>query len=196
MDYHISVWEWIFCIGEKVIDLNWIINQYRTNPPQDILHEGMRINRLFGLNNLILENLNSDSVVCEIGSYWGASSCLFAYYCKKVFCIDYFNQLERYEAGYDKNISCFDNIVKIKSFSLDGVSLFKDNYFDIVYLDASHEYKDITGDINAWKPKIKNNGFISGHDYQTLCPGVIRAVDELLGKPDKIYEDSSWIKRL
>jgi len=67
MDYHISVWEWIFCIGEKVIDLNWIINQYRTNPPQDILHEGMRINRLFGLNNLISEKSKKKMSLARLG---------------------------------------------------------------------------------------------------------------------------------
>lgn len=181
-----------------MIDLDSIINRYRATLKSelDIYHDGMRINRLFGLNTLILENLNSNCIVCEIGSYKGASSCLFAYYCKKVFCIDYFNKEERYEVIFDENISYFDNIVKIKSFSLDAVDLFEDNYFDIIYLDASHEYEDVIKDIDTWKPKIKNGGFMSGHDYQNLCTGVIKAVDELLGKPDKIYEDSSWIKRI
>jgi predicted O-methyltransferase YrrM len=175
-----------------------ILNRYRTDlrPQSDFVIDRMRVNRLFGLNDLIIENLNSNSVVCEIGSFKGASSTLFAYYCKQVYCVDYFNEEENYEKHFDKNISDFNNIIKIKHTSSNAVKLFEDNYFDLIYIDADHNYDEIKTDITIWKPKIKKGGLLAGHDYQVRCDGVIRAVNELLEKPDKIYEDSSWIKRL
>ena len=68
---------------------------------------------------------------------------------------------------------------------------------DFVYIDADHTYDWVRADIlNALKV-IKRGGIIAGHDYvKRGNVGVIAAVRELLGAPDKIYIDSSWIKRL
>ena len=46
------------------------------------------------------------------------------------------------------------------------------------------------------KPKIKTNGVIGGHDYVEPWNGVIQAVDEIIGKPDMVHIDGSWIKYL
>ena len=46
------------------------------------------------------------------------------------------------------------------------------------------------------QPKIKTNGVIGGHDYVEPWTGVIQAVDEIIGKPDMVYIDGSWIKYL
>ena len=43
-------------------------------------------------------------------------------------------------------------------------------------------------------PKLKKDGVIAGHDYHKNWPGVMEAVDTLVGKPDWIYRDTSWIK--
>lgn len=53
--------------------------------------------------------------------------------------------------------------------------------YDFVFLDADHSYEGCRADIEAWAPKIKDGGFICGHDYgNTAWPkfGVKRAVDE------------------
>ena len=39
-------------------------------------------------------------------------------------------------------------------------------------------------------------GFIGGHDYMDYFEGCVKAVDEVVGKPDKIFRDYSWIKRI
>jgi len=36
----------------------------------------------------------------------------------------------------------------------------------------------------------------AGHDYADGWPGVKKAVDEIFGKPDKVYMDSTWVKGL
>ena len=53
-----------------------------------------------------------------------------------------------------------------------------DGYFDFVYIDASHKYKDCKADIKLWLPKIKIGGYISGHDYNiNRHKGVRKAVN-------------------
>ena len=43
---------------------------------------------------------------------------------------------------------------------------FKDNYFDLIYIDADHSYKSAKKDLEISYEKIKNMGWILGHDYE------------------------------
>jgi cephalosporin hydroxylase len=56
---------------------------------------------------------------------------------------------------------------------------FADQSLDFVFIDANHSYEHVKADIEAWKPKMKVGGMLSGHDYGEPC-GVKQAVDELL----------------
>jgi hypothetical protein len=49
--------------------------------------------------------------------------------------------------------------------SIEGAKTFPDQYFDLVYIDALHDYENVTKDLSAWYPKIKTKGFLAGHDY-------------------------------
>jgi predicted O-methyltransferase YrrM len=61
-------------------------------------------------------------------------------------------------------------------------SLFPDEFFDLVFIDANHSYKNVKNDILCWLPKLKQGGTISGHDYCDAWPGVKQAVDEIFAK--------------
>lgn len=78
-------------------------------------------------------------------------------------------------------------------------ALFPDGYFDLVYIDASHYYEDAKADIIAWLPKVKEGGFISGHDYGSARQshrGVTTAVNEVLdGSTITLEGDSVWYKK-
>lgn len=39
--------------------------------------------------------------------------------------------------------------------------------FDFIYVDARHDYKGATEDIEVWFPKLNSGGIIAGHDYLT-----------------------------
>lgn len=170
-----------------------LLRKYRIgHVKSDYIVDGMRVNRLYGLQQLIKENLTEESVVCEVGSYEGVSSELFALMCKTVYCVDIFT-LSAYESVFDKMKSKYKNIIKIKSPSKLAFRKFKDNTLDFVYLDAGHEFKDINEDLSLWKTKVKRNGYIGGHDYHVKDGGVIKAVKKHFKKPAKIYSDSSWI---
>lgn len=62
--------------------------------------------------------------------------------------------------------------------SIEAAEIFPDNFLDFVFLDASHKYEDVKADIMAWKPKVKQGGFLFLHDLG-LFEGVTKAVNEL-----------------
>lgn len=74
----------------------------------------------------------------------------------------------------------------------DAEKFYQDYNRDIpcmVFIDASHKYELVKKDI-AWALS-QNIPVISGHDYNPATPGVMQAVDELIGS--KIHvEDKVW----
>lgn len=48
--------------------------------------------------------------------------------------------------------------------------------FDVVFIDALHDYDSVMQDISLWWPRVREGGFICGHDFQHKFPGVMRAV--------------------
>lgn len=99
------------------------------------------------------------------------------------------------EIDFDRNTKHLDGkFQKIKSLSHESANLFEDNSVDICFIDAGHSYEAVKKDIESWLPKMKKGGVISGHDYNAW-QGVNKAVNELLGTPDKIQNDC-WFKKV
>lgn len=71
-----------------------------------------------------------------------------------------------------------------RAFSYDVADEFPDNYFDWIYVDAVHSYEGAKEDLLRFLPKVKQDGFIFGHDYtnhihaREMDFGVVEAVDE------------------
>jgi hypothetical protein len=59
-----------------------------------------------------------------------------------------------------------DNINLYKGRSVEYLSKQEDNKYDIIYIDADHSYQAVKKDLIASYPKIKDKGFIMGHDYE------------------------------
>ncbi len=47
---------------------------------------------------------------------------------------------------------------------------------DLVFIDAGHDLDNALLDIKTWWPRVRENGYLCGHDYQHKFPGVMRAV--------------------
>jgi predicted O-methyltransferase YrrM len=145
----------------------------------------------------------------EIGSYIGESSVMFAEYFKMVYTVDPYDDtffagfgVEQYAKAdrvyekYLENTKDILNIYHIRKISDTAIMFFKYMFVDFVYIDGLHTYEQVCKDINNYLPLIRNGGFIGGHDYVTGWEGVIKAVNELLGEPDMVFIDGSWIKQL
>lgn len=67
----------------------------------------------------------------------------------------------------------------IRELSEKIVSVFKDELFDFIYLDADHSENFVYEELKRWWPKLKSGGIISGHDYvnRDSTFGVKAAVD-------------------
>jgi len=82
-----------------------------------------------------------------------------------------------------KNTSAhYERARLIKGFSGEFSSLFKEQTFDFIYIDADHSYDAVKKDLHNWYSKLKPGGLFSGHDYvnNDNC-GVKQAVDEFAG---------------
>jgi hypothetical protein len=62
--------------------------------------------------------------------------------------------------------------------SLDAARLVPDESLDFIFIDAIHLYEDARADLAAWRPKLRADGILAGHDYTPAFGGVMRAVDE------------------
>lgn len=143
--------------------------------------------------------------ILEVGSWAGSSAEVFAKRFENVICVDCWevtkgtvsekHNVKEAEKEFDKIKAKYKNIYKIKHRIEDIINEFPDKRFDIIYIDACHTYEAVKRDIQLCLPKCKL--FISGHDYwPRRFDGVIKAVNEILGKPDKIFPDTSWLKKM
>ena len=159
----------------------------------------------------ILSNFNPDQklIIAEIGVYQGRGTAMWntilinnniSY---DYSAIDHFLGSDEHSKEVDyygetlKNLQPIADKVKIiKNNSLDESQNYEDNYFDIVYIDASHDYTSVKKDIIAWLPKVKEGGIICGDDYVSGWPGVIQAVNEIFkDKVNKVGHQQWWVKK-
>lgn len=92
----------------------------------------------------------------------------------------------------DKNNA--SHVILISKTSADSAPMFKDGYFDCVFIDGEHAYEPVRDDIALWTPKVKPGGYLAGDDYILPWGGVIQAVDEAF--PHRTVEGQTWWVKL
>lgn len=81
---------------------------------------------------------------------------------------------------FTRNIAPVRHLVNpMQMTSLEAAAKYRDHSIDFVMLDGDHSYEAVRADIDAWTPKMKAHGILSGDDY--TWPGVKQAVDETFG---------------
>ncbi len=133
----------------------------------------------------------------EVGCYQGESSEIAANFFDHLTCVDNWGPgFEGGEEAFDERMAAFDNCDKFKLPSQDAAPHFENGSLDLVYIDAMHDYDNVKQDILSWFPKVRMGGYVCGHDYsdQEGHMGVVQAVNELLGPPEKLFPpDRSWL---
>src|SRR3990167_8363819 len=162
-------------------------------------------NSVKGLYLLVQQFYKPHFKMVEVGSLEGISTLLFANCVDTVYSVDYydykvpetgripehdqmFREAERMFIERTKDVP---NIVKIKKSSAEAAKDFPDGSLDAVYIDAEHDEDSVREDIRTWRPKIKQGGILSGHDY--VLPHIHKILTEEEGFRDiTIAPDSSW----
>lgn len=107
-------------------------------------------------------------------------------------------KIKHYENAYSSVRAQFKNdpnVQILRMSSLEAVAHTPDQ-FDLVFIDANHEYSHVKQDILSWLPKVRHGGILAGHDYDPQIPmfsGVKQAVDEILGNKIMLGKDRLWI---
>jgi hypothetical protein len=60
------------------------------------------------------------------------------------------------------------NVRVIRDYSYVAAKQFSENFFDWVYVDGIHDYKNLYRDLASFAPKLKPKGFLLGDDYDDL----------------------------
>lgn len=138
--------------------------------------------------------------ILEVGSWVGESAVALCVPRAEMLCVDPFTgnsgdwtgrlaEMADIEAMFMENTSGLDIVLsketslgEAKKFSRWSAFMFR-TVFDIIFLDASHDYEDTKADIEAWWPHLADDGVLLVHDYNTLqFPGVTQAVNEWFGE--------------
>lgn len=153
-------------------------------------------NKVDGLIDLAKKYITDKDFVIEVGCFSGVSSQVLALHCKELHCVDpyHWGAVVEAEKMFESMMIDYPNIKKIKMTSVDASKLYEDNSIDFVYIDADHTYNAVIEDINSWIPKVKNGGYLGGHDV--YINDVKKAVEEKFGKTYETYSDTSWVVKL
>lgn len=175
---------------------------------------------LKALDRVATEAFGANSHVAEVGSFVGESTLRLSEHCFRVDAIDpWTNQSIQISLTGASNPSVnvlgeviaktmdasliemvFDENTKTRK----NINKFKGNYWeyedvakvDCVYIDAVHTHDFTYNCIKFFLSEGRNVRVMAGHDYCEYWPGVVSAVNELLGQPDRLFEDNSWVKFL
>lgn len=156
--------------------------------------ESKRINSAYGLVQL-LRACGELGAVVEIGSFRGVSTEVLLLFAAQVYAVDPWAGMDAIHAQFVARTRGYPHLEIIRETSVDAAARFADHSLDLVYIDGAHDYASVCADLRAWRDKPRAGGWLAGHDYAEIIEGgaVIRAVDEVLGGPHRVFEDSSWL---
>ena len=191
----------------KINESNSKLNTIITSPTQTHNNESKEEIILFETRNEMLKyycNKLFNPKLLEIGVFRGAFLDYLVNNCKigSIDAVDLFegittsgdvdgNNVLHYDVGlsYLELLDKYKDMPNIKIHKSNSITFLQnqdDNIYDIIYIDGDHSYEGVKKDLlNAYK-KIKNGGYIMGHDYEMNMKkaknvykfGVKQAVDE------------------
>lgn len=130
--------------------------------------------------------ISPNSIGCELGVFKGDFSDILLQTNKfaKLYLVDLFYGNIQSGDTYGNNVEVkngeqlynfvsqkFKNnskVVIVKQDSISFLKEFPDEYFDFIYIDTTHQYEQTKKELNLAFKKVKTNGIIAGHDYNSV----------------------------
>lgn len=170
--------------------------------PEDVDPTHGEINSVRGIVQLVRtanEIAGPVRSAVEVGSYMGVSTEALLLLVDRVVAVDPWvgTAGEAKFQAFCERTRHYSHLEVRRAASPYAAQLFADESFDLLYVDADHHYAEVKQDLLAWIPKVRKGGWIAGHDYfaELIEGGVIPAVNEILGVPQHIFSDSSYLVR-
>ena len=195
-----------------------------------------------GLMEIVNTNIKSNIKVCEVGVYDGSTTLAYGPTIKEygghIYLVDWFKGNigagqgpHKYNEDNKDNVKqslidnltdagCIDIVTILEGVSWEQAQLIPDDYLDICFIDGDHRYSSVQKDLQAYWPKVKNNGLLCGDDLENISlagsfsekdlekdsigrskdgngrgcqhPGVIQAVFEFCGPDINIHPNWTW----
>lgn len=85
--------------------------------------------------------------------------------------------------------------IVMKMTSVEAAKYIANDSLDFVYIDAAHDYENVKLDINAWTPKVRKGGIVSGDDWYPFpsgSTGVVDAVNEYVAQNNIKLNTTEW----
>jgi len=193
-------WEAKVDSNVKLVDFKSPIAD-KVKPAFDDMGMGLPDHDAAALNRMVTQFIGKHGrppKVCEVGSWAGRSAIILAKAGATVTCVDTWEGSK--DGGTDKYDRSRGTPLEVFKRNTAGYPItahvgrspgvanhFSDGEFDIVYIDAEHDYDSVIADINAWKPKAKY--ILAGHDYYVF-DGVQGAVQDTF--KDYSVEGNVW----
>jgi predicted O-methyltransferase YrrM len=144
--------------------------------------------------------------ICEVGCWKGRSTTVLADNTPGiVYAVDTWLGSEEHNPPVQGLIEAFEanmrkyivggKVLQLRASSIDAAGQLAafDKQFDMIFIDASHDYENVKADILAWRPLVAPGGLLCGHDAGH--PPIMQALAEVL--PDRLpNECSMWQVRL
>lgn len=155
----------------------------------------------------LIDRVAHRGTMVEVGSLCGFSTAFFAARFDRVISID------PYSPGYDPEdlnsvaprLQLAQQVFRLRFFddprvtqhnetSEVGAKRFEDRSLDFVYIDAGHAYDAVKHDVSLWLPKVREDSWIAGDDYEWRDGCVRQAIEEAFSHYDVI--ENRWIARV
>ena len=83
-------------------------------------------------------------------------------------------------AELDRSSVDMSKITLIRKTGVEAAADFDDTSVNVIFIDEHHTLESVSTCIEAWLPKMKPGGIMSGHDCNPHYPGVLQAVEKCL----------------
>lgn len=124
--------------------------------------------------DMLLEHARGKGLVVDFGTFLGLSAAIMSMVCEKVITIDVYQKYNgyTYQQVQDLGLSKFKNVVAIEGDANIIARTFSDKV-DLLFIDAIHDYKNVSSNYIVWFPHVKVGGEILFHDYQAIHPDIV-----------------------